>query len=115
MISAYHGVLRRNLIFVVVVCLLAACVTGVFLTRRVGPSAPAQTAGQDAPLVDDRLLQTARNLMRVAETPQEQSLEKDAAQLADHELDQAFAVAIRQAAAEGPPKSGPLKDLSDTI
>jgi small-conductance mechanosensitive channel len=53
--------------------------------------------------------------MSVAETPEEQRLSKQAAGLADHELDQAFALAIRQAAAAGPPASGPLKDQSDKI
>jgi small-conductance mechanosensitive channel len=107
-------VLRRNLLFVAVVSLLIACLAGVFLTRGAG-ARQSNIASEDRPFVDDGLLQTARSLMSVAETLEEQSLSKQAAQLADHELDQAFALAIRQAAAAGPPKSGPLKDQSDKI
>jgi small-conductance mechanosensitive channel len=115
MISAYHGVLRRNLLFVAVVCLLIACLAGVFFTAGNGSARHSNIANGDASLVDDRLLKTARSLMSVAEVPEEQSLSKRTAQLADHELDQAFALAIRQAAAAGPPKNGPLKDQSDKI
>jgi small-conductance mechanosensitive channel len=107
--------LQRNVLFVVVVGLLVACVAGVFFTAGSSGVGLSEAAGADAPLVDDRLLQTARNMMSVAETPEEQGLSKQAAQLADHELDQAFALAIRQAAAAGPPKSGRLKDQSDKI
>ncbi len=109
------GVLRRNLLALVVVSLLLGCIAGAYLTSG-GRAAPAaKVANSDAPLVDDRLLQTARRMTGLAETAEEQSLARDAEQLADHELDQAFAVAIRQAAAAGPPKSGPLRDLSDKI
>jgi small-conductance mechanosensitive channel len=107
--------LQRNVLFVVVLGLLVACVAGVFFTSGGSGVGQTEAAGADAPLVDDRLLHTARSMMSVAETPEEQSLSKQAAQLADHALDQAFAVAIRQAAAAGPPKSGPLKDLSDKV
>ena len=49
-------------------------------------------------MVDRRLLVTARQLAALAETPQEVDLARQAARLADHELDQAFATAVREAA-----------------
>src|ERR1019366_5595975 len=72
--------------------LLAACLAAVWLTRD---AAPIRTVAQ-ASLVDRRLLETARQ----------------AARLADHELDQAFATAVREAADFKPATSGPVQQLN---
>lgn len=110
--------LKKNLLFTVVVCLLAGFVAAAYLTLDTS-SAPAlknsSAAAQQTAPIDESLLQTARSLMPSAETSEEQSLWNEAALLADHELDQEFASAIRQAEAAGPPKSGPLKQRSDQI
>src|SRR6266404_5412252 len=61
----------------------------------------AKTAASDAgqnPLVDELPLPTARGLVSLAITPEEQRLSQEAVRIADHEVDLAFADALRQAA-----------------
>ena len=71
-----------------------------YATRESGrPS--AKTAASDAgqnPLVDERPLPTARGLASLAISPEEQRLSQEAVRIADHEVDLAFADALRQAA-----------------
>ena len=110
--------LFKNLAVLAVTAVLAACVIGVYVTRDVTTSrVPAKkpAANNQTPLVDDRLLQTARQMSSIAETSDEQNLAAEALRLADHEVDQAFAAAIREAAAAIVPPSGPLKQLTDRI
>jgi small-conductance mechanosensitive channel len=51
----------------------------------------------------------------LAETADEQNQAREALRLADHELDQAFATALRQAAAYQPPSSGPLRAVVERV
>ena len=88
--------------------LLAACLAAAWLTRD---AAPIRTVAQ-ASLVDRRLLDTARQMAGLAETAQEVDLARQAARLADHELDQAFATAVREAADFKPATSGPVQQLN---
>ena len=91
--------------------LLAACLAAAWLTRDAAPNrTPAQ-----ASLVDRRLLDTARQMANVAETAQEVDLARQAARLADHELDQAFATAVREAADFKPATSGPVQQLNQRV
>jgi hypothetical protein len=53
---------------------------------------PAEAA--EVPLVDERPLPTARALAALAITPEEQRLAQEAARIADHEVDLAFADAF---------------------
>lgn len=110
--------LFKNLAISITILVLAACVIAAYLTRdvpasRVAVKKPAAT-GQTSP-VDERLLQTARQMSTLADTSDEQNLAAQAMQLADHEVDQAFAAALREAAAQVAPASGPLKELADRI
>jgi small-conductance mechanosensitive channel len=90
---------------------LAACVVGAYLTRDAPPERPAAHASQ----IDRRLLDTARQMAPIAETATEQELAREAQRLADHELDQAFASAVREAAAAKPVTSGPIQQLTARI
>ena len=98
--------------------LLIGCVAAWYATRQIRanqtPAKPVAATNQ-APPVDERLLQVANQLNAQADVPDEQALSREAVQLADHELDQAFASALREAAQSRPPTSGPLKQLSDTV
>lgn len=85
--------------------LLAGTLVALWVTRE--PSAARQAASTPGS-IDRRLFDTARQSAALAETPTEQDLAADAARLADHELDQAFASAVRDAAAFRPPPNGPL-------
>jgi len=79
--------------------LAIAGVTGFILTGDYG-NYQVKTAGQASPqpeLVDTSVLSTARAMVPFAITPEEQKLAADAMRLADHEVDLAFADALRDA------------------
>lgn len=110
----------KNLMAVALAILLAACLFTYYSTRDSAKPAPPpkKSAAADQPLVDTSLLQAALNLAALAATPDEQAQAHEAWRLADHELDLAFAAALREAQAEAEaalPASGPLRQLSDTI
>ena len=107
--------LRSDLPTIGVALLLLTSVAAYFATRDSGTGPATTPASRRNPLVDDRLVETARRLSAVADTVEEQDLAREALELADHELDQAFATALRQAAAVPPPASGALVDLNNRI
>jgi small-conductance mechanosensitive channel len=91
---------------------LAACIVAAYLTRE---TAPVRTPVRDAAVIDRRLIDTARQTAALAETPREQELARDAVRLADHELDQAFASAVRDAAAARPVSNPQVRQLNARI
>jgi small-conductance mechanosensitive channel len=112
--------LSKNLPVVALAILLAACLFTFYSTRQSAKSAAPQTnsAGSGQPLVDTGLLDAELNLAPLAATSDEQAQAHEAWRLADHELDLAFAAALREAQAEAAaalPSSGPLRELSDHI
>jgi small-conductance mechanosensitive channel len=90
---------------------LGACLVGSYLTREPAPEKSVAQASQ----IDRRLLDTARQTAGLAETAREQELASQAVRLADHELDQAFASAVREAAAAKPAVSGALQQIDARI
>ena len=93
----------KNLPVLLLGLLLIASAIGYYATRDAEIARPATKAtnpGQQASLMDQRLLQTARQMAATAETADERAFAEEAARLADHELDQAFATALREAATE---------------
>lgn len=91
----------RLLLLVALLALLALCIVLSFVTRGAmaylnqkgrGPSA---TASQS--LVDLQPWQTAQALAPLAVSAEENEYAREAERLADHEVDQAFAAALRQA------------------
>ncbi|HYM10385.1 MAG TPA: mechanosensitive ion channel domain-containing protein [Bryobacterales bacterium] len=102
---------------VLLVVVLTACIVGSYLTRNTtsNPSGAKRSAASQASLIDDRRLQTARQIASLADTPEEQDLAGEALRLSDHELDQAFATALREASESAVPPAGPLKQLADRI
>lgn len=106
----------HNLPAVTLAALLLACTAAWFLTRDASPlRAPKKAATARVSKVDERLFQTARQLSALADTRAEQDLALEALRLADQEVDQEFATAIKEAAAIPPPASGPLHDLAVRI
>jgi small-conductance mechanosensitive channel len=98
--------------------LLLACLVAVYVTRDSGnrQAEPAKNTSGDQPAavdsqVNSQLLATANQMAALAETGDEQKAAREALRLSDHEVDQAFASALRQAAAYRPPATGPLRDL----
>jgi small-conductance mechanosensitive channel len=88
-----------------------------------GSPAAAAPSGASAPgrgtsparrqrLVDMRPLLTARQLSALATTPEEQELSRQAERLADHAVDLAFVVAIRDAAESVPQQTPELRAIA---
>jgi small-conductance mechanosensitive channel len=106
---------RRGLVAMLVVGLVA-CLVGAYVTRgvRSNQTAARKAAPANSALpIDGRLLQSAQQMDALADTAEEQALSRDALRLSDHELDQAFASALREATKPGVPATGPLKQLAD--
>ena len=103
---------------VILAVLLLACLVAFYLTRESASRprpVPAASTVADQTAADSRLLDTANRMALRAETPGEQNQAREAAHLADHELDQAFATALREAAAYRAPATGPLRELVENI
>jgi small-conductance mechanosensitive channel len=99
----------------VLALLLVAAIVGSYIFRDISPARIAATKQPVAAPIDDRLLKTAQQLAPLAGTAEEQALAQEALRLSDHELDTAFASALREAAASTVPLSGPLKQLADHV
>ena len=92
--------------------LLAATGYGLWATRPPASATPVGALGAvpqgegaasgSLPVIDESTLLTAQRLARLAATPEEVSLARTAVQLADHELDLAFAGALRHLEAHPP-------------
>ncbi len=90
----------RRLTIAIPSALLVLCLVGAWLTRGSMTHLPflrGKGAAQNT-LVDQRPWQTIESLAPLAVSAEEQSLAREAERLADHEVDQAFAFALRQAA-----------------
>jgi small-conductance mechanosensitive channel len=98
--------------------LLVGSLIAWYVTRDSGNRLPERgkaTASDRTATVDTRLLGTANKMAALAETADEQNQALEALHLADHELDQAFATALRAAEAYRAPATGPLRDLIGRI
>jgi small-conductance mechanosensitive channel len=105
---------HQRIILVVLLLLLGAAVVGVVVTRRPPPPGRARRRPKRE-LVDQRPLETARNLAALAETPGERAYATRALRLADNEVDLAFAIALRDAAAHPAPPTPETQALVDRI
>ncbi|HYB66423.1 MAG TPA: hypothetical protein VEC59_14370, partial [Steroidobacteraceae bacterium] len=95
----------------ILIALLAVTGYGFWATRPPASSTPVgalgavsqpEAAGPGQPTIDETTLLTAQRLARLATTPEEIPLARTAVQLADHELDLAFAGALRHIEAHPP-------------
>ncbi len=94
--------LFRRLSIAIPAALLALCLFGAWWTRGSMTHMPflkgkGGAAARNS-LVDQRPWQTVASLAPLAVTAEEQSYARQAERLADHDVDQAFALALRQAA-----------------
>lgn len=90
----------RLTILVVLVAALAACIVFSWATRGAMTDLAFQRARASQSLVDISPWQTAQALAAQAVTAEEQQYAREAEHLADHEVDQAFAAALRSAELE---------------
>lgn len=86
----------RSLVTLGLLVLVLLAIGGLILTRDSGQTAP-RTPGRRAPLVDEQPLQTARDMAKLVSSWDEQRIAQQAIKLADHEVDLAFADALRDA------------------
>ena len=108
----------RALLVGVPAVVLAVCLVASYLTEGAmghlpflnGPGATAESG-----LVDQRPWQTVAALAPLAVSSEEQQLAREAERLADHEVDQAFAMALRQAEVETHVLSGPAQELQQKV
>jgi small-conductance mechanosensitive channel len=89
----------RRLTIAIPAALLVLCLAATWLTRGSMTHMPflKGEGGSRNTLVDQRPWQTIESLAPLAVSAEEQSLAREAERLADHEVDQAFALALRQA------------------
>src|SRR3984957_14644964 len=91
----------RRLPIAIPAALLVLCLVAIWLTRGSMAHMPFRQgkggAARNNTLVDQRPWQTIESLAPLAVSAEEQSLAREAERLADHEVDQAFALALRQA------------------
>src|SRR5580698_9622380 len=94
----------RRLWIAVPAAILVALLLATFLTRGSMAHMPflkqGAALGTSGNLVDQRPWQTIESLAPLAVSAEEQALAREAERLADHDVDQAFALALRQASFE---------------
>src|ERR1700760_1890607 len=91
----------RRLPIAIPTALLVLCLIGAWLTRGSMTHMPFRQgkggAARNNSLVDQRPWQTIESLAPLAVSAEEQSYAREAERLADHDIDQNFALALRQA------------------
>ncbi len=100
--------------------LLAVCLAASFYTRGAMAHMPfldthGASSGAPGNLVDQRPWQTIQSLAPLAVSAEEQALAREAERLADHEVDQAFALALRQASFQTHTLTGPALALQQKV
>ncbi|WP_353070881.1 mechanosensitive ion channel domain-containing protein [Tunturiibacter gelidoferens] len=109
----------RRLAIALPAALLVLCLAAAWWTRGAMAHMPFLKAnGSHAGannLVDQRPWQTIESLAPLAVSAEEQSFAHEAARLADHEVDQAFALALRQAAFQTRTLTGDALALQDKV
>ncbi len=106
--------IHQSIIFVALLLLLGAAVVGMLITRQPPPPGRARHRPKRE-LVDQRPLETARNLATSVTSPGEQAFAARALRLADNEVDLAFATALRDAAAHPPEPTPATKALIERV
>lgn len=101
----------------VLLILLVLCIAFVWTTRDTMQHRPTMKGSAGATLVDESPWQTAQTLASLAVTAEENGYAREAERLADHDVDQAFAAALREATlrAQHRTLSGPALDISNRI
>jgi small-conductance mechanosensitive channel len=92
---------------------LTVCLTASYLTQGSMADLPYRK-GQTG-LVDQQPWQTASSLANLAVSAEEKQFAREAERQADHEVDQAFAMALRQAAMETTVLTGPALEIQKKI
>lgn len=108
----------RKLLIAVPAAALVVLLVASYLTRGAMQNLPFLRGKRGATtdtLVDQRPWQTAQALASLAVSVEEKRLARNAERLADHEVDQAFAMALRMAALQPPVLKGEALALSQKV
>src|SRR5271167_4855451 len=109
----------RRLAIAIPAALLILCLAAAYWTRGAMAHMPflqqGSSPGTAGNLVDQRPWQTIESLAPLAVSAEEQSLAHEAERLADHEIDQSFAFALRQAALQTRPLTGDSRVLQQKV
>src|ERR1019366_9937702 len=115
------GMNKGRLVLVgVSAALLAVCLVASYLTEGAMANLPflgGKGGGAAQGLVDQRPWQTVAALAQLAVAAEEQGFAREAERLADHEVDQAFAMALRQAEVEAETHvlTGPAQEMQQKL
>src|SRR5260370_1665621 len=101
---------------IVLAGLLGAAVYGLFRTAQPTSAPSVNTKASyggsaQAPIVDQTPLLTAQRLAQMPTSPEEQAFAEEALRLGDHEMDLAFAAAVRDAEEHPPVLSAEAKEI----
>ena len=110
--------ISRWIIIVGLLLLVVAGIAGLLVTgtSEQGSVAVEGTASvEKTSLVDQRPLQTARRMASLAATPEEQRIAGEVLRIADHEVDLAFADALRDAAQHPPQPTAEAREITSRI
>ncbi len=102
---------RQWLIAIGLLLLVLVAVVGSILTSDLGAPQPQTSSSHRAPLVDERPLQTARTVAKLASGWDEQRFADQALRLSDNEVDLAFEDALRDAANHPVPPTPATQEL----
>ena len=113
------GMSKGRLVLVgVAAAVLVGCLLASYLTQGSMANLPflrGQGGGAGSGLVDQRPWQTVSALAPLATSAEEKGFARDAERLADHEVDQAFAMALRQAEMEKHVLAGPALEAQQNV
>src|SRR6267143_422360 len=111
---------KREIAAIVLLALLGAVAYGLF---RTGQPASARTmntqvaysGAAQGPIVDQTLLLTAQRLAQMPTTAEELPFAQEALRLGDHDMDLAFAAAVRDAQEHPPVLSAEAKEIEERL
>src|ERR1700743_619566 len=105
----------RRLPIAIPAVLLILCLVAIWLTRGSMTHIPFRqgkgVAARNNTLVDQRPWQTIASLAPLAVSAEEQSFAREAERLADHDVDQNFALALRQASFQNHTLTGGAEEV----
>jgi small-conductance mechanosensitive channel len=107
----------RALLLGIPTAVVAACLVGSYLTQGAMENLAflRRGGGEQAGLVDQRPWLTVAQIAPLAVSAEEQQQAREAERLADHEVDQAFAMALRQAQLERRTPNGPAVAIEQKV
>ena len=106
---------KQTTVAIVLVALLGATIYGLFLSSRPRTVLKITVADRNSlqaqPIVDQAPLLTAQRLAQMPTSAREKLFAEEALRLADHEMDLAFAAAVRDAKSHPPVLSAEAKEI----